>query len=673
MKIFPHKIAVIFSLGAIVIGLSLMARAQNIIKSPNWSIENLEIDLVSEEARTAKIQERSDPDMPSQRTMFSKNFRNDDGTFSREVFMGPINYLDDQNNWQPIDTRIVRSTDPEYDYMNETNLFKTYFTVDPFGNAQNIKYQIGDAWMTFRSLSQVKSEKLKVQNEGNSKPEIKELNFEELKQNFKEKRTRKLLGLFPRYAPKAKELGYVLSFQKNKLRYAKILEATTSQEMSIDYSIYSIQFLEEMILTANQDINAISQEVTLYNVYAKQAGDSINFYHKTTNQQLWHLAPPVMYEYFARMDAETGNASRFENGGLHYEATCKNPDTKIEECQDLMIAKVIDKEGLDWLNEAARAYPVVIDLTANYDFSTTTNRWAYAKGSTQFASSTDYGTYTATTSDYTAVATSDSSRWTTTIATSTGQYDSQMYVIKINEVTSTISSIYALWTGYGDTGGASSTTSLQAWNNASSTWVQLWSTTFSTTTDQTGSGTISTNIASYINASSNFTFFVSTLKSSSLFANGTACTTSTQCVSNYCVDSYCCNTTCTTNCQSCNVAGSLGTCSSVTGWAEDATCTPACYGCNAGICSFIANESQDTYVSHTCTATHYRCNGSGSCLAPCQSGTYCVSINMDCNTDCACSCVGSYGGDDTNCTTHSLGYCGTWPTAQMCKCKDYLY
>ena len=42
--------------------------------------------------------------------------------------------------------------------------------------------------------------------------------------------------------------------------------------------------------------------------------------------------------------------------------------------------------------------------------------------------------------------------------------------------------------------------------------------------------------------------------------NGQACTASTDCGSGYCVDGICCSGTCTGTCQSCAVAGSLGSC-----------------------------------------------------------------------------------------------------------------
>ena len=48
---------------------------------------------------------------------------------------------------------------------------------------------------------------------------------------------------------------------------------------------------------------------------------------------------------------------------------------------------------------------------------------------------------------------------------------------------------------------------------------------------------------------------------STLKSNGQSCTTGTQCLSGSCVDSVCCNTACSEICKSCNVAGSVGTCS----------------------------------------------------------------------------------------------------------------
>ena len=354
------KIVALFSMVFIVLGISLgfsTIAKDTAVKSDNWSIENPTIKLFGTPPAGEKITERKDQDLPHLRIMFSKTFENEDGTYSQESFFTPINYQDENDSWQPIDSKIVRSDDPTFDYMNETNIFKTYFTTDPFGNKQNVKYQIGDAWMTFRTLSEVSlrpsiEEGLSLISNTSSTDSqlvIQDLKFADLKKEFTKKRTRKLLGLWERYAPKTQELGHIPSNQKNTLRYGKILEISQGETIDIDYSIKPLNLLEEIILNTPQNIGSFSQEVLLNNSYAKKEGESIGFYNKKTDEKIWTLPKPVMYEYFERWNEDIKNPSRFENFGLHYEMECKNTDIEIQECNNLIISKVIDEEGKTWL------------------------------------------------------------------------------------------------------------------------------------------------------------------------------------------------------------------------------------------------------------------------------------------------------------------------------------
>ncbi|MBK9259815.1 MAG: hypothetical protein IPM54_08255, partial [Polyangiaceae bacterium] len=95
-----------------------------------------------------------------------------------------------------------------------------------------------------------------------------------------------------------------------------------------------------------------------------------------------------------------------------------------------------------------------------------------------------------------------------------------------------------------------------------------------------------------------------------------------------CVDGVCCNNTCTTTCRSCNVAGSVGTCSDVPKGTDDGTCTGANVSCNIGAdCDDENGQS---------------CTGGNSCLSGlCADGVCC---NSACNTACkACNLTGSVG------------------------------
>ncbi len=66
-------------------------------------------------------------------------------------------------------------------------------------------------------------------------------------------------------------------------------------------------------------------------------------------------------------------------------------------------------------------------------------------------------------------------------------------------------------------------------------------------------------------------------------AAGALCSNAQECLSGNCVDGVCCNTACNSVCQRCNIAGSVGTCTSIpAGTDPDNECTGNCNG--AGGC-----------------------------------------------------------------------------------------
>ena len=101
---------------------------------------------------------------------------------------------------------------------------------------------------------------------------------------------------------------------------------------------------------------------------------------------------------------------------------------------------------------------------------------------------------------------------------------------------------------------------------------------------------------------------------SAKLAAGTTCSLDGDCDSTHCEDGLCCATVCSGNCDHCNVAGSIGTCTNV---ASD--CTGNCDICSSGNCA----ASNALCSTSTCT-----CTGSGTvfnCSSPaigssCQGG-----------------------------------------------------
>ena len=167
-------------------------------------------------------------------------------------------------------------------------------------------------------------------------------------------------------------------------------------------------------------------------------------------------------------------------------------------------------------------------------------------------------------------------------------------------------------------------------------------------------------------------------------ANGATCTAGDQCTSNNCVDGVCCSSACAGQCEACNVAGAVGTCSGVVGaphgtraaCAGTGTCAATCNGSDRLSCGAFPGVGivcgAASCAAGTETSTTY-CNGLGACAATTTTscgayvcgGSACRSscgTSADCATGYACKsgvCVtkgdlGTLCGGDAECTS---GHC----------------
>lgn len=122
--------------------------------------------------------------------------------------------------------------------------------------------------------------------------------------------------------------------------------------------------------------------------------------------------------------------------------------------------------------------------------------------------------------------------------------------------------------------------------------------------------------------------------------NGASCFANTDCTSGNCIDGVCCDSTCTDQCKACDVTGSVGTCTSVTGAPHGTrtACTP--YACGATTCKTTCSADADCAKGHYCSGTACVAgltNGK-SCTADtqCNSG-FCVD-GVCCESDCRSAC-----------------------------------
>jgi hypothetical protein len=135
-------------------------------------------------------------------------------------------------------------------------------------------------------------------------------------------------------------------------------------------------------------------------------------------------------------------------------------------------------------------------------------------------------------------------------------------------------------------------------------------------------------------------------------ANGAGCTTATasSCVSGNCVDGVCCAQTaaqCAGTCKSCNVAGSVGTCSNVPAGLPDETC-PSDLACDA-------NQQCKALLGHACTS-FTEC-ASGNCVDGVCCNSACLGTCQQCNLAAkrgTCSPVGNGYEDPPTCVSDAI-------------------
>jgi hypothetical protein len=130
---------------------------------------------------------------------------------------------------------------------------------------------------------------------------------------------------------------------------------------------------------------------------------------------------------------------------------------------------------------------------------------------------------------------------------------------------------------------------------------------------------------------------------------GTSCNTDNQCASARCVDGVCCNDRCLGQCEACNVTGSLGTCTAVSGTphaprlpcvSDGSLCGGTCDGAVRTSCTYpgAGTSCRDASCSNDQAVLEAFCDGVGSC--PPEFRQSCAPYTCA-GTTCAGDCASS--------------------------------
>jgi len=130
------------------------------------------------------------------------------------------------------------------------------------------------------------------------------------------------------------------------------------------------------------------------------------------------------------------------------------------------------------------------------------------------------------------------------------------------------------------------------------------------------------------------------------FANGEDCAAANQCSSGNCTDGVCCDDACQGQCEACDVAGHVGTCTPVEGAPHGSrqqckgtgtVCGGACDGVNTLSCSYPGDETvcRDASCTNAVAVLEASCDGAGSC--PSEQTVDCSPygcVGDQCDGDC---------------------------------------
>lgn len=260
-------------------------------------------------------------------------------------------------NTKKVNTTIKVINDNNYKYGNLNENFNTYFK-DKLNRDQedDVKIEKEGSSLTFQVVNRLIFST--INNQGQSvaidEKDHSSLNFNNIKTIS---------------SPESKN---------NRIRYSEIYNKNNAT-VDIDYSIESNKLLEEIIINQPLGIPTIYQKIKLNNVYLKIEGPQINFYQSNTNKLLWFIPRPKIYEKNNPSSYVYGAQIEFKciDGVKDHEENSK----PLPECLNLILINTLNNEGIRWILDPKRNYPVVIDPDFQIDSGDTSGSWVSSDSS----------------------------------------------------------------------------------------------------------------------------------------------------------------------------------------------------------------------------------------------------------------------------------------------------
>jgi len=235
-------------------------------------------------------------EIPKLRTRNSKTFLNPDGTYSARIWPGTVHYQDAQGRWQEIDNRLVATSAAGYAFENAANRFKVRFA-EP-GQQNLVHFVRGDHWVTLTPVGPLRT-----------------------------------------VAPEVTD---------NRITYAGLLDG-----IDLEYQVVADGVKENIVLVAPSERHSFTFQMRHSDGVrlAQQPDGSIDFYAAASDDYLWSLAAPYMFD---NPSVNSGQRSQTPEGYAPVQM-------ELTERGQAGVYQITLTADPAWLADPARVYPVTID------------------------------------------------------------------------------------------------------------------------------------------------------------------------------------------------------------------------------------------------------------------------------------------------------------------------